>query len=110
MTRRILLILALLLAPAAAIAESLTGSYRAIGRYPDGTAYTGTVRIEDDGASIRVMWAIGTRSYLGAGPRDGRVITVDWGDATPIVYVVMDDGELHGTWADGTAHEKLIPY
>ena len=47
--------------------------------------------------------------HRGVGVLDGRVVTVDWGDATPVIYVVMEDGELHGTWADGTALEKLTP-
>ena len=41
--------------------------------------------------------------------RDGHLLIVDWGDETPIIYVVMADGELHGTWADGRALEKLVP-
>ncbi|KMW59575.1 hypothetical protein AIOL_004557 [Candidatus Rhodobacter oscarellae] len=40
---------------------------------------------------------------------DGRVVTVNWGSATPVVYVWMPDGTLHGTWDGGLALEKLTP-
>lgn len=107
--RRLLLALPLLLLPALALADGLAGTYRAEGRNPDGSAYTGSARIEDDGATIRVFWKVGASSYSGVGFRDGRVVVVDWGQTDPVVYVVMSDGELHGTWAGGRALERLIP-
>ncbi len=39
--------------------------------------------------------------------REGRVVTVDWGAETPVVYVVMPGGALHGTWDGGMALERL---
>jgi hypothetical protein len=109
MIRRIFLALPLLLLPALVLAQDLSGTYRAEGRNPDGSAYTGSVRIDEEGSAIRVYWTIGASSYDGLGFRDGRVLVVDWGEQDPVVYVVMADGELHGTWADGTALERLIP-
>jgi hypothetical protein len=88
---------------------SVAGRYRAEGRNPDGSAYAGTVEIAQEGDSVAVAWQVGNDNYSGTGTIDGRVITVDWGDATPVVYVVMPDGALHGTWADGTALERLLP-
>lgn len=58
---------------------------------------------------ISMAWQVGASSYIGTGIRDGRVVIVNWGDATPVVYVVMPDGTLHGTWAGGLALEKLSP-
>lgn len=92
----------------AALAD-VSGSYFAEGRNPDGSTYTGDVRIVQEDGYASVSWRVGSQSYQGQGPINGDVITVDWGDAHPVIYVVMPDGELHGTWADGKALEKLTP-
>ncbi|MEL7117763.1 MAG: hypothetical protein AAGP08_19645, partial [Pseudomonadota bacterium] len=82
----------------------------ATGRNPDGSAYQGRAEIFHRGDNISITWFIGDGTpNKGTGSKTGDVVTVDWGDTTPVVYVVMPDGELHGTWADGTALEKLTP-
>lgn len=91
------------------LAQSVTGSYRAEGRNPDGSDYSGTVRITEQGGSIRMSWKIANQSYSGSGERKGDVIWVDWGDKYPVVYVRMPNGELHGTWSNGRGLERLIP-
>jgi hypothetical protein len=36
-------------------------------------------------------------------------MTVDWGDVSPVVYHVRQDGkELVGTWSNGRASETII--
>ena len=90
-------------------AAGLTGAYVAEGRNPDGSAYRGDVVIVDADGQIGVSWRVGSQAYRGQGALDGRVLTVDWGSATPVIYVVMPDGSLHGTWDDGRALEKLTP-
>lgn len=110
MIRGLILALPLLLLPALALAQGLTGTYRAVGRTPDGIAYSGSVRIDEDGSEIRVHWSVSGSSFEGLGFRDGRVLVVDWGEQAPVVYVIMADGALHGTWANGTALERLIPF
>ena len=89
--------------------RSLAGRYRSEGRNPDGSAYSGTVTIAQQGQAVDFTWVIGTDTYRGTGQVDGRVVTVDWGEATPVIYVVMENGALHGTWDDGLALEKLTP-
>ncbi len=108
MTRRILFALVLLLTPALALADSLAGTYRVDGRNPDGSSYAGTVVITGADDRLEFLWDTGT-TFRGTGVREGRVVTVDWGDAYPVVYVVMPDGELHGTWADGYGLDRLSP-
>lgn len=98
---------ALLPFAAAAQGQSLTGRYRAEGRNPDGSTYSGSVELNDAFGKITMTWTVGSQTYQGLGSRDGRVLTVDWGDTHPVVYVVMPDGSLHGTWANGTALERL---
>ena len=89
--------------------HSIAGSYTANGRNPDGSSYEGRVNITQQGDRVEFGWAIGNQTYSGKGTIEDRVVTVDWGDATPVIYVVMPNGALHGTWADGTALERLAP-
>ena len=110
MTRRFAVAAALsMLVAGSAVAQSVGGSYHVQGRNPDGSTYSGRVQITDNGGAISMRWSVGSQSYSGTGTRNGDVIWVDWGSAHPVVYVRMPDGELHGTWADGAALEKLIP-
>jgi hypothetical protein len=119
-TRRmaLTLIAAATLAPAASAQtrkQSLTrsidlnGSYTVTGRNADGSAYSGRASVRHQGDAVEITWTVGSQTYRGAGLLEGRVLTVEWGDATPVVYVVMPDGALHGTWADGTALDRLTP-
>ncbi len=88
-------------------AQALTGSYVAEGRNADGSSYSGTVEIADTGSAVGMTWNVGSQNYAGQGQLDGRVLTVNWGAAAPVIYVVMPDGSLHGTWDNGRALEKL---
>ncbi|EBA15105.1 hypothetical protein RSK20926_04457 [Roseobacter sp. SK209-2-6] len=90
-------------------AQSVSGSYRAEGRNPDGSAYSGTVQIREAQGQISMNWQVGSQSYAGSGTRNGDVVWVNWGDTHPVVYVRMPSGELHGTWANGRGLERLIP-
>ena len=92
-----------------AFAQDLAGSYMAQGRNPDGSTYSGTVELTEIGRAYRLDWKIGQQSYTGIGIRDRRVLQIDWDSQAPVVYVMMPDGSLHGTWADGLALEKLTP-
>ncbi|MCB1368600.1 MAG: hypothetical protein KDK00_12600 [Rhodobacteraceae bacterium] len=87
----------------------LSGAYVAYGLNPDGSAYQGDVTIIHAGQSVAMTWRIGNDTYRGEGTLEGRVLSVNWGDGQPVIYVVMPNGALHGTWADGTALEKLVP-
>lgn len=90
-------------------AEGLSGSYAVEGMNPDGSKYTGTVSLVENGGSVSMTWTVGSSSYAGAGLVDGKVITVQWGDPNPVYYVITPSGELHGTWAGGKALERLVP-
>lgn len=90
-------------------AQNLTGFYVAEGRNTDASAYVGNVQIAQEGNLVTMAWQVGSAAYSGAGVLEGRVLTVNWGDATPVVYVLMPGGRLHGTWDDGRALERLTP-
>jgi len=85
----------------------LSGPYDAHGLNTDGSKYTGTVDITEQGDAVEMTWLVNGDTIHGSGTREGRVLTIDWGGTTPVIYVVMPDGTLHGTWDDGLALEKL---
>ena len=96
--------------PAIASDVNLSGIYRNYGLNPDGTDYSGEVCIEQSAADIYMTWSFnGATSYNGNGKISGQVVSVDWKAEFPVFYLIMADGELHGTWNDGTAVEKLSP-
>lgn len=100
---------ALILGVGAAAAQPIAGSYRAEGRNPDGTAYRGLVTIVEANGIVTVSWEVGNALYSGRGVIEGRVVTVDWGSDAPVIYVIAGNGMLYGTWANGTALERLVP-
>ena len=108
--RRLFLALPLVFAApvlAQGIPSDISGTYRVEGRNPDGSAYKGKLTVvESTGGAVAFAWIVANQSYAGVGMRDGRVVSVDWGADSPVVYVIMPDGELHGTWGDGTALER----
>jgi len=87
---------------------NISGVYQAQGRNPDGSSYAGTVTVQEGAqGNVAFSWAVAGRSYSGTGQRSGSVVTVNWGGSAPAVYVVMSDGALHGTWANGYGLERL---
>ena len=107
MKAAILTTLAAILITTSAIAQGLTGNYSAHGRNADGSAYAGVAAISDTGAQVGITWTVGGQSYAGSGQLHGRVLSINWGAAEPVIYVLMPDGSLHGTWDHGRALEKL---
>ena len=104
--RGILAMLMLIAGSAVAWAD-ISGTYFVYGRHGDGRTFEGkaTITAGDDGYSIE--WLIGAASYNGIGVLEGRILTVEWGTEAPAIYVVMPDGELHGTFEDGLGVELL---
>jgi hypothetical protein len=87
----------------------IAGLYTVEGRNPDGSSYGGNVSIGILGADQYVLnWDVGS-SYEGTGTLSGDVLTVEGDFSDPVFYLVMPDGELHGTWADGRGLERLEP-
>ena len=86
----------------------IAGAYDARGMNADGSTYTGQVQIVQTGSAVDFYWSVAGQSYSGRGVIDGRIVTVDWGSSSPVVYVLMGR-ELHGTWNNGLAVEKLTP-
>ena len=110
--RRVFLCTALAAVGGAAVSAQglgVTGQYRVDGRNPDGSPYSGVARVIQIGDRINITWEIAGRRFEGQGVVQGDEITVDWGDATPVIYIVLDDGTLSGTWAAGRGSDVLTP-
>ncbi|WP_419409915.1 hypothetical protein [Primorskyibacter sp. 2E107] len=91
-------------------AADLSGRYTVQGRNADGSAYSGTLTLQQHGNAVAADWMVGGTPYSGYGPLDGRILTLNWAPGqAPVIYVTMPDGTLHGTWADGLALEKATP-
>ena len=88
---------------------AIGGSYKAVGTNPDGSAYHGScdVALQPDG-TYSFNWTVGGSSSAGVGILEKGVMTVDWGESSPVIYQVQQDGKtLVGTWARGDGTEKL---
>lgn len=95
-------------APVSARDLNISGLYSVNGLNPDGSGYSGYACIEESSSVVHISWSIpGSPEYIGNGKLEDRILSVDWGDDFPVIYVIMADGELHGTWADGWAAERL---
>jgi len=84
------------------------GTYKVTGTNPDGSVYQGSCIIEPlaDG-SFTFTWSVGS-VYKGTGKLSNNILTVEWGDVHPVIYVVNESGTmLEGTWNNGTARESL---
>lgn len=86
----------------------ISGLYLAEGRNPDGSAYQGTAVVAEYNGLVQINWTVGGSTYSGRGTRDGAVVVVEWGQDFPVIYVVLSNGDLHGTWQNGTALERLL--
>lgn len=87
--------------------ELREGTYAVAGRNPNGTTYEGTVEMSRQGLKYTLVWQVGASSYRGVGELEGNILTVDWGDKTPVVYALGEDGRLSGLWAGGRGAEDL---
>lgn len=100
-----------LVAPLVSIyADGVGGTYHVEGKNPAGGRYEGTVVISGDATSgYSFQWTIGESQYAGTGTLADDTLTVDWGEADPVVYKVSADGsELKGRWGPkGKGKEKL---
>jgi len=86
---------------------TLTGVYRAEGKNPGGGVYRGMVAVTQTGDQFAFKWWIGSQRFDGTGHLAGRMLVINWGDKTPVVYTLGERDVLDGEWADGTATEQL---
>ncbi|MGB6905642.1 MAG: caspase family protein [Methyloceanibacter sp.] len=87
----------------------LGGVYRAEGTNPSGSKYRGMVALAQNEDQFNFTWWIGKDVFRGSGHFAGKMLVVNWGDKTPVIYSFGEDGALDGEWADGSATETLEP-
>ena len=85
------------------------GVYKATGKNPNGSRYSGMVAVAPNGDGFAFTWWIGKQVLKGTGRFAGRMLVVDWGEPHPVIYNFASDGRLDGEWADGSATETLAP-
>jgi hypothetical protein len=87
----------------------LGGLYLVDGTNPNGSHYRGMVALTQAGDQYRFTWWIQRQVFSGVGQFAGRMLVVNWGAKSPVIYNIASNG-LFGEWADGSASEKLVPY
>jgi len=93
------------------VLATIAGLYSVVGTTVNGQQYSGQVTIRGGGDNVRVEWRLknGT-NYAGQGSMKGDIVTIDWGDAHPVIYrLERETGVLRGTWANGRATDVLTP-
>jgi Caspase domain len=85
----------------------LAGVYRVEGTNPNGSKYRGMVALAQNNDQFSFTWWIGKDAFRGTGHFAGKMLVVNWGDKTPVIYTFGDEGVLDGEWADGSATETL---
>lgn len=85
------------------------GRYRVAGRNGDGSQYSGSLVMARQGDQYQLNWRVGSSSFQGSGRLQGNILTVEWGQTTPVVYALTTDGTLKGLWSAGQGEETLIP-
>jgi hypothetical protein len=86
---------------------NLAGVYRVQGSNPNGSRYHGMLTLTPFGKDYLFKWWIGHQVFTGSGRFAGRMLVIDWGQSSPVVYSIKADASLDGEWADGTATERL---
>ena len=90
-----------------ALADTLPGKYSVSGTNPNGSSYSGEVTIRHDRGTYYFNWRVGRDTFRGSGKLNGRMLTINWGQSSPVIYHVANDGVLRGKWARGTGSEDL---
>jgi hypothetical protein len=104
-----------ILSPDVAYAQEVKlGWYDAQGSNPNGSRYHGSAVIKKVGNQYKITWTINRVKFYGSGPLSGNVLTINWrradgGDGGVVIYKVMKNGSLVGTWSNGNATEVLFP-
>ena len=92
-------------------------TYDMRGTNPDGSAYSGTFRVQKVGtASYNVRWQIGSTAIDGVGMMSGNIATATYllnRKVGLIIFTQNDDGTMDGQWtvqgSEGVGTEHLTP-
>ena len=96
----IVVVFMLLVLPSLAYCAGLAGSYKCIGKNPNGSTYEGVVKIVPKGRAYTVEWTIGKNVHTGFGILVDGVLSVGLVNSVGIAeYKVKKNGTLVGNWA-----------
>jgi hypothetical protein len=103
-----------------ASAETLTlaSHYKASGANPDGSSYTGDVKVDIiSDTTFSIVWTIAGAKYKGFGMRRNDALAATYtigGEPGLMIYQVDDKGVMRGLWAvrgeNGNGSEVLTPH
>jgi hypothetical protein len=68
------------------------------------------VALTPTGDQYRFTWWIVRQVFSGVGEFAGRMLVVNWGAKSPVIYTLDRNDGLFGEWADGSAIERLALY
>jgi hypothetical protein len=91
-------------------APNLAGIYYVQGANPNGSRYRGMLTLTPSSKEYLFRGWIGKQIFSGNGAFAGKMLVVEWGDKSPVVYTFGQQSNLDGEWADGSATEKLVLY
>ena len=86
---------------------ALGGLYLVDGSNPDGSRYRGMAALTPAGNQFRFTWWLRRQVFSGVGQFAGRMMVVNWGAKSPVIYTVARNDDLVGEWADGSATDRL---
>ena len=66
------------------------------GSNPDGSQYRGMATLTPVGDQYRFTWWIARQVFSGVGQFAGRMMVVNWGAKSPVIYSVARNNELGG--------------
>jgi hypothetical protein len=92
---------AIMLSAGTAWAGDPAGTYDVKGSNPgSGTAYSGTVTVERTGQTFRVIWKIGSETYIGTGIGDENGLSVAYrlGNQTGVAVYAALGANWSGVW------------
>jgi hypothetical protein len=98
-------------APDKAPESTLVGTYACEGTNPDGKTYSGIVEIIKHHDAYLVRWTMPDNTQVvGIGILNGGMLSVSYFGGTPslVVYSVVENGKLHGTWTAVGADGELF--
>lgn len=94
--------LTMLASTAGAAERDVSGTYDAVGKYPDGSPYTGIVEIRPArDNTCTITWQLGPDFASGVCVRNGGILGASWvfnNKVAVIVFEIKDDGSMVGLW------------
>ena len=98
-------------------ASAQTRTFAVQGTNADGSTYTGSLVLQQDGAaSYRVEWHVGGQRIPGVAMSAGNILSAAYvigGKIGLVIYQIQADGSMSGPWTmqgdRGVGRETLIP-